>query len=64
MMDDEDRAAKSDVFARPSDDELNRLSVDELQGRITWLEEEIVRTKDILRGKEGAFSDAQAAVKK
>ncbi len=64
MMDEDDRPAKPDLFHRPTNDELNRLSVDELEARIVWLQEEIERTKDILGNKEGARSDAEAVFKK
>ncbi len=62
-MDDEERIGKSDLFKRPSDDELNLLSADELAYRVGWLEDEIARTRDILKAKEGALSDAEAVFK-
>lgn len=64
MLGDEDGAPKSNMFARPSDDELHRLSVDELENRIIWLKEEIERTKLVLSSKAGAFTDAEAVFKK
>jgi len=64
MFDDNEPTPKSDLFKRPSDDELNRLSVGELEERIVWLEDEVVRTKGIRAGKQGAFSDAEAVFKK
>lgn len=64
MMDDEERPAKPAIFAAPSDDELHRLSVHELEHRIEWLKGEIERTKTVLGSKHGAMSDAEAIFKK
>jgi len=64
FADEEDRIAKLDLFQKPSDDELARLSVEELEYRIKWLEEEVERTKSHLSSKAGALSDAEAIFKK
>jgi len=64
MMDDDDRPAKPDPFKGPSDDELHRLSVNELEERIAWLKSEIERVKAVLGTKHGARSDAEAIFKK
>ncbi len=64
MMDDEARPAKPAMFQAPSDDELHRLSVHELEHRIEWLKSEIERTKAVLGSKHGAKSEAEAIFKK
>ena len=64
MMDEEARPAKPDLYAHPTDDELNRLSVDDLNERIEWLKAEIGRTEAVLANKEGALSQAEAFFKK
>jgi uncharacterized small protein (DUF1192 family) len=64
MMDDDARPAKPNPFQGPSDDELHRLSVDELGDRIDWLRSEIERTEAILAAKHGAMSDAESIFKK
>lgn len=64
MMDEDGQVAKPDLYAHPSDDELHRLSVDDLGERISWLEGEIERTRLVLNSKKGAFSDAEAFFKK
>jgi len=64
MMNDEERHAKPDLLQAPSDDELHRLSVHELEALIDWLNGEIVRTKEVLGSKQGALSDAEAFFKK
>ena len=64
MSDDDLARPKSDLFKSPSDDELHRLSVHELEERIDWLKAEIDRTRSVLESKQGAFSDAEAIFKK
>ena len=64
MMDDEERPAKSDLFKPATNDELHRLSVDELEDRITFLKDEIERTMAVLSAKKGALSDTEAVFKK
>jgi len=64
MMDDEQRPAKPDLFKAPTNDQLHRLSVDELEERITFLQTEIERTKEVLSAKKGALSDAESVFKK
>lgn len=64
MMDEESRSAKPDLYAHPTDDELARLSVDDLNERVEWLKTEISRTEVVLASQEGALSQAEAFFKK
>ena len=64
MMDEEARAAKPDLYAHPTDDELARLSVDDLNERVEWLTAEIGRTQEVLVSKEGAIASAESFFKK
>lgn len=62
-MEDEERPKKTGFDVPPTNDELHRLSVDELKDRISFLESEIKRTEEQLKAKDGALSAAESLFK-
>lgn len=64
FLEDEERIGKSDLFQKPSDDDLAKLSLEELEYRVKWLEEERDRTQALIKSKAGALSEAESFFKK
>lgn len=63
-MDDLDPPQRDPLFAAPSNDELNRLSLHELKERVAFLKAEITRTQEVMKSKQGAQSEAESFFKK
>ncbi len=62
-MEDEDKPKTSSFDIPPTDDQLNRLSVHELDERIKFLKAEIARTEAQRKAKDGALSAAESLFK-
>lgn len=62
-MDDEDRPLNDGLFTAPSNDQLARLSVGELEERISFLKHEIARTEQMLASKGSAKNAAESFFK-
>ena len=62
-MMEEEITPKSDTLSALINEDLSQLGLEELEGRITTLNEEIARITAVLESKKGSREDAEALFK-